>query len=86
MVAVFKKKNFWTYTLFVVIGYALGSFLGQLLGGIPAFQWLEYGYTFALGPVSFDLGFLAMNFAVTFRITVSSVIGLILALLIHRYL
>ena len=84
--AVFKKKNFWTYALFVLIGYALGSVLGELLGGLEAFRWLGYGYTFALGPVSFDIGFLAMNLALTFRITVSSSIGLILALLIHRYL
>ena len=81
----FKGKSGWTFVLFIVIGYVLGAFIGDALGGISWLSWLQYGYTFGLDPTTLELGFMSLTFGIHFRITISSIIGLILAMLIHRF-
>ena len=41
-------KNKWSLLLLVLAGIVLGGFNGQLLSGISAFQWLNFGQTFGL--------------------------------------
>ncbi|MBQ7916542.1 MAG: DUF4321 domain-containing protein [Firmicutes bacterium] len=82
----FKGKSAWTYILFVLIGYVLGAFIGEALGGISWLSWLNYGYTFGFPATSLELGFLALTFGFEFRITIASIIGLIISMVIHRYL
>ena len=77
----FKGKSGWTFVLFILIG----AFIGDALGGISWLSWLQYGYTFGLDPTTLELGFMSLTFGIHFRITISSIIGLILAMLIHRF-
>lgn len=41
-------KNKWSLLLLVLAGIVLGGFIGQLLGGMSAFHWLNFGQTFGL--------------------------------------
>ena len=52
----FKGKNGWTFVLFILIGFVLGSFIGDALGGISWLSWLQYGYTFGVDPTTLELG------------------------------
>ena len=82
----FKGKSGWTYVLFILIGYVLGAFIGEALGGISWLSWLNFGYTFGFGAQTLELGFFALTLGLQFRITIASIIGLIISMLIHRFI
>ena len=80
-------KNKWSLLLLVLAGIVLGDFIGQLLGGMSAFHWLNFGQTFGLtNPVILDLGILTITFALTIKITIGGILGIIIAILIYRLL
>ncbi len=80
-------KNKWSLLLLLLAGVVLGGFLGQLLGGLSAFQWLNFGQSFGLAsPVVLDLGILTITFAMTIKITVGGILGILIAILIYRLL
>jgi len=77
------KKNSWACFLLVLAGIVMGGFIGELF---PA-GWLNYGQTFGLtNPIVLDLGILVISFALTIKITVASILGVILALVIYHFL
>lgn len=77
------NKNGWTCLLLVLAGIVLGGFIGSLF---PS-SLLNFGQTFGLtSPLVFDLGILCITFALTIRITIASILGIVLALLIYRIL
>ena len=77
------NKNGWTCLILILAGIVLGSFIGNL---IPD-SFLNYGQTFGLSsPMILDLGVLCITFAFTIKITIASIIGIVLALLIFRIL
>nr|WP_330398042.1 DUF4321 domain-containing protein [Lachnoclostridium sp. An118] len=52
-----------------------------------ALSWLNYGQTFGLDePVVLDLGILVLTFGLSVRITIASIIGMVLAIIIYRFL
>ena len=64
-------------------GIVIGGFIGSLL---PV-EWLNYGQSFGLtSPVVLDLGIIAITFGLSIRITVSSIIGIVLAIIIYRFI
>ena len=80
-------KNKWSLLLLLLSGIVLGGFLGQLLGGFSAFQWLNFGQSFGLAePMILDLGILTITIALTIRITVGGILGILIAILIYRLL
>ena len=80
-------KNKWSLLLLILSGIVLGGFIGHLLGGLSAFQWLNFGQTFGLtNPLILDLGIITLTFALTIKITIASIIGMVIAILIYRFL
>ncbi len=80
-------KNHWALFLLILTGVVLGGFLGMLASGIPALSWLNYGQSFGLAnPVVLDLGILVLTFALTIKITIASIIGVLIAIIIYRLL
>lgn len=80
-------KNLWALALLILIGVVIGGLIGQLVSGVPALAWLNYGQTFGLTqPVILDLGILVITFALTINITVAGILGVILAIVIYRFL
>ena len=78
-------KNYWALLLMILAGVVLGGFIGQLSAGVPALRWLNYGQTFGLSnPLVLDL--LVLTFGLTIKITIAGIIGIVLAILIYRFL
>ena len=75
-----RKVN-WAIVLVVLVGFMLGGFIGTYFDG----TFLNYGQTFGLtSPVVLNLGFFVVTFVLTIHITISSVIGVVLALVAYR--
>ena len=80
-------KNNWALFLLMLTGIMLGGFIGDLASGVSWLSWLGYGQTFGLtNPLILDLGILVITFGLTIRITIASIIGVILAIIIYRLL
>lgn len=82
-----RGKNSWTLLLLLLSGIVLGGFLGEMVSGVPGFSWLNYGESFGLNtPLVLNLGILVITFGLTIRITMASIIGVIVAILVYRFL
>ena len=58
-----------------------------MASGIRGLSWLNYGQSFGLmDPVVLDLGILVITFGLSIRVTMASIIGVIVAILIYRFL
>lgn len=80
-------KNGWTLLLLVLAGVVLGGFLGSLAAGVSGLDWLNYGQAFGLeNPLVLSLGLVVLTFGLTIRITIASIIGIVLAILIYRWI
>ncbi len=81
------SKNSWALFLMILTGIVLGGFIGMLAEGVPALSWLGYGQSFGLQePVVLNLGILVITFGLSIKITIASIIGVILAIFIYRFL
>ena len=79
--AIARSKNSWALLLLILAGIVIGGFIGDLTN----IGWLNYGKTFGLtSPIVLDFGVLVITFALTIRITIASIIGVIIAILVYR--
>ncbi len=80
-------KNGWVLLLMMLSGIVLGSFVAMLTEKIPAFAWLSYGQSFGFDkPIVLDLGILVITFGLSIKITIGSIIGLLLAAVIYKFI
>ena len=80
-----KEKNIWILLVFILSGLVVGGFLGQLASNVDWLWWLSYSQTFGLqDPIVLDLSVVTITFALMFRISVASIIGMLLAILIYK--
>lgn len=81
------SKNGWTLLLLMLAGIVFGGFIGTLAADMPGLDWLNYGQSFGLDePVILNLGLLVVTFGLTIKITIASIIGVVLAIIIYRFL
>ena len=81
------SKNAWALFLLILTGIVLGGFIGMLAEGVPALSWLAYGQSFGLDePIILNLGLLVVTVGLTIKITIASLIGVILSIIIYRFL
>lgn len=82
-----RNKNFWVLLLLLLSGIVLGGFLGSLAEGVSWLSWLNFGQAFGLDtPLVLDLGILVITFGLSIRITMASIIGVAVALIIYRWI
>ena len=82
-----KGKNSWALFLLLLAGMVLGGFISVRANGFPALTWLSYGQSFGLDePVVRDLGLLVLTFGLKVKITIASIIGVVIAAVIYRFL
>ena len=82
-----RTKNAWVLILLMLAGIVLGSFIANLAQGVPGFSWLAFGQAFGLNnPLVLDLGILVITFGLTIKITIASILGIILAAIIYQFL
>lgn len=80
-----SSKNAWALALLILCGIVLGGFIGMLADGISFLSFLNYGQTFGLSsPVVLDLGVLTLTFGLTIRISIASIIGVIISVIIYK--
>ena len=80
-----KDKNIWILLVFILSGLVIGGLLGQLASNVDWLWWLSYSQTFGLqDPIVLDLSVVTITFALMFRISVASIIGMLLAIFIYK--
>ncbi|MCC8162442.1 MAG: DUF4321 domain-containing protein [Lachnospiraceae bacterium] len=81
------SKNGWTLLLLILAGVVLGSFIGNMAANVPGLSWLNYGQSFGLEePIVLSLGLIVLTFGLSIQITLASIIGIVLAILIYRWI
>ena len=90
MSSISKYKNGWLLLLFIMIGIVIGGLISEVTAGVSGLSWLSYGNTFGINsngnPLVRDLGILVITFALQIKITVASIIGVIAAIVIYRFI
>ena len=82
-----RGKNSWALFLLLLTGIVLGGFIGMLSEGVSALGWLSYGQSFGLDkPIILNLGLLVITFGLSIKITIASIIGVVIAIIIYRFL
>lgn len=77
-----KRVN-WTLIVLVLIGFVIGQFIGTYFVG----TFLNYGSSFGTNsPVELNLGFIILTFGIKIQITIASVIGVVISLLVYRFI
>ena len=80
-----KEKNVWILLVFILSGIVVGGLLGELASKVDWLWWLSYGQSFGLSqPITVDLSVIQLTFGLTFKINISSIIGMILAVFIYK--
>ncbi len=81
------SKNTWALFLMLLAGIVIGGFIGTLTKDVSALNWLSYGQSFGLDdPIVLDLGVLVVTFGLSINISIASIIGVVLAIIIYRFL
>ena len=79
------RKNFWILLIMLLAGIVLGGFMRQLANGISWLSWLNFGQSFGLdSPLVINFGILVITLGLTIKITMASIIGIAIALIIYR--
>lgn len=82
-----KDKNFWSLFLLLLAGIVLGGFIGTLTQNVSFLSWLNYGQSFGLdNPVVVNLGIIILTFGLTIKITIASIVGILVAVLVYKIL
>jgi len=69
----------------LILGIILGAFLGDVLGKYETWEWLNYGKEIGLKePFILDLYILKLTFSIMINITISSIIGFIIAAFVYK--
>ena len=82
-----RNKKFWILLIMLLTGIVLGGFMGQLAEGVSWLSWLNFGQSFGLdSPLVVNVGILVVTFGLTIKITMASIIGVAVALIIYRWI
>lgn len=77
-----RKANFILWLLIILAGSVFGNIIGGALSKyIPI---LNYGQSIKFGPLDLDLSILKITFGFNFSLTVASIIGILIAILIFK--
>lgn len=77
------KRINWVLIVLVLVGFVIGRFIGTYFDG----SFLNYGQSFGLSsPIELDMGFIILTFGLKFNITIASVIGVIISLVVYRFI
>lgn len=85
-----KTGKAWVLLLLLLCGVVIGGFLGYLTREISWLSWLDYGMTFGIGTDGgsfvLNLGVLVITFGLSIKISIASIIGVVIAFLVYRKL
>ncbi len=82
-----RSKNGWVLLLLMLAGVVLGGLLGTLTKDVSALSWLNYGQSFGLdSPIVLNLGIIIITFGLNIKITIASIVGLIIGGIVYRFI
>ncbi len=87
-----SHKNGVVLVLLIMAGMVLGGFLGYIFKDVSWLQWLNYGIDFGTcqptgeGVACLDLGIIILWFGISFKVTIASVIGVVIGLFVYSRL
>ena len=82
-----RSKNGWVLLIMLLSGIVLGGFIGMLTANVSGLSWLNYGQSCGLeNPIVLDLGLLILTFGLTIHISIASILGVVIAIIIYRKL
>ena len=80
-----RDKNIWILLLFILSGLVVGGLLGEVASKVDFLWWLGYGESFGLtSPLELDLNIIKITFGLVFKINITSIIGMIIAIFIYK--
>lgn len=80
-----REKNIWILLVFILSGLVIGGLLGELATKVDFLWWLGYGQSFGLSsPIQLDLSIVQISFGLMVKINISSIIGMIVAIIVYR--
>ena len=79
------KKKGWICILFLLAGLVIGELIGQLASNVDFLWWLSYGEQFGIQePLILNLDVLKITFALTIKINIASIVGVIISLFVYK--
>jgi len=87
-----SRKNGIVFTLLMLAGVVIGGFLGYLTRDISWLSWLNYGQEFGLGSpdgsgaLRVNIGVIIFTFGLSIKISIASIIGVIISMFIYSRL
>ena len=85
-----KTGKPWVLLLLMLCGVVIGSFLGMLTKDISWLSWLDYVMTFGIGSNGgafvLNLGVIVLTFGLSIKISIASILGVVIAFFIYRKL
>ena len=80
-----REKGTLVLIIFILCGLVIGGLIGELTRGVSWLSWLSYGQQFGVpSPIVLNLGVVEITFGILFKINISSIVGLIIAVFIYR--
>lgn len=80
-----RERNFWILLVFLLSGLVIGGLLGEIASKVDWLWWLSYGENFGISsPIELDLNVIRITFGLMFKINISSIIGMGIAIFIYR--
>ncbi|MGN1197809.1 MAG: DUF4321 domain-containing protein [Acetatifactor sp.] len=77
------KRINWVLVLLILVGFVIGSCIGTCFPG----TFLNYGESFGLSqPMVLNLGFFVITFGLEINITIASILGVIISLVVYRFI
>lgn len=85
------KKSSLVLLLLMLAGVVLGGFIGYLAKDVSWLSWLNYGQSFGINAsdgsaIVLNLGVLTLQFGLQIKITIASILGIVLAFFLYRKL
>lgn len=80
------KQISFMQVLILLVGAVLGSLIARMTQNISFLSWLSFGDTFGVSPFTVNLGVAQFTFGMTFNLTIAAILGLIIAMIICRWM
>lgn len=78
-------QNYFVLFIFLLSGIVIGGFIGVYLGDIPNLSWLNFGITFGMtSPLTLNFVVFEISFALRFNITMASIFGILISILLYK--
>ena len=80
-----REKSLLVLIIFILCGLVIGGLIGELASNVSWLNWLSYGQQFGLStPITLNLGVVELTIGILFKINISSIVGIVIAIFIYR--